>query len=63
MNCTGVASTNCSQAGSIQCEPQSMPTMGSTSGSDSAMPKATGPNPAQAETSCGGPSADSVRGS
>jgi hypothetical protein len=35
MNCTGVASANCSQAGSIQCAPNRSPNIGSTSGADS----------------------------
>ena len=52
MNCTGVASTNCAQAGSIQCAPNRSPSMGSTSGNDSSSPMATGANPAQGESSC-----------
>jgi hypothetical protein len=35
MNCTGVASRNCAQAGSIQCRPNGCTSIGSTSGSAS----------------------------
>jgi len=53
MNCTGVASANCTQAGSIQAMPKRLPSIGSNSGSDNTMPAATGAKPAHGERSCG----------
>jgi hypothetical protein len=63
MNCTGVASMNCTQAGSIQCWSNRSPSIGSTSGADNTSPIATGANPAQGEASSAASICAGVRGS
>ena len=63
MNCTGVASRNCTHAGKHPVLAKQVAQHGQHQGADSASPTATGKKPAQGGASSGASVASAARGS